>query len=73
MLKVKASRPDFWRGQTFDTWNGREWTQSHDRPRVVAGEPPIDLVPSTEDDALGVLSQGEAFTQTVYVANPDQI
>ena len=67
-MKVKASRPDFWRGQTFDTWNGREWSQSHDQPRVVSGDPPIALLPSVEDAALGVLDAGEPFTQTVYVA-----
>ena len=31
-MRVRASSPDFWRGQTFDTWNGRVWTVSDDQP-----------------------------------------
>ncbi|MEO7556178.1 MAG: transglutaminaseTgpA domain-containing protein, partial [Acidimicrobiales bacterium] len=28
VLTVQAPAPDFWRGQTFDRWDGRVWTRS---------------------------------------------
>ncbi len=28
VLRVEASAPDFWRGQSFDHWDGRRWTSS---------------------------------------------
>ncbi|HEX4490631.1 MAG TPA: DUF3488 and transglutaminase-like domain-containing protein [Acidimicrobiia bacterium] len=28
VMTVTASRPEFWRGQTFDHWNGSAWTQT---------------------------------------------
>jgi transglutaminase-like putative cysteine protease len=31
VMTVTASRPEFWRGQTFDHWNGSAWTQTIQR------------------------------------------
>ena len=28
VLRVRASRPSFWVGQTYDTWNGQSWLES---------------------------------------------
>jgi transglutaminase-like putative cysteine protease len=28
VMRVAASAPDFWRGRSFDTWDGRTWTTS---------------------------------------------
>ena len=28
VFTVTAPRPEFWRGETFDVWNGHQWTQS---------------------------------------------
>jgi hypothetical protein len=28
VMRVRASRPSFWVGQTYDQWNGQSWTQS---------------------------------------------
>ena len=28
VLTIEADRPSFWRGQTFDTWDGRRWSRS---------------------------------------------
>ena len=33
VMRVRASAPDFWRAQSFDTWDGRVWTVSATRPR----------------------------------------
>ena len=36
-MRVRASAPDFWRAQSFDTWNGRVWTAlAHPRRRASA-------------------------------------
>ena len=29
-MTVTASRPAFWRGETFDRWDGHLWTRSYD-------------------------------------------
>jgi len=63
VLRVKAPKPDFWRGQTFDRWDGRRWTQSDVRPQAVGGGPPIDL-PATAGDER---SSADDFVQTFYV------
>ena len=65
VMRVRASRPDFWRGQTFDTWDGRVWRQSDQRIRPSGGDSPIELVgaPETRD----VFGDGRDFVQTVYV------
>ena len=31
VMTVSASRPEFWRGETYDVWNGHTWTRSDDR------------------------------------------
>ncbi|HEX2850428.1 MAG TPA: DUF3488 and transglutaminase-like domain-containing protein [Acidimicrobiales bacterium] len=66
VLKVKASRPDFWRGQTFDTWDGRTWTQSDQRVRAITGESPLQIVAPPDEQGVGA-ANGADFVQTVYV------
>jgi transglutaminase-like putative cysteine protease len=63
VLRVKAPDPDFWRGQTFDQWDGRRWRQSDVRPRAVGGGPPIELPPTAGDERVAA----DDFVQTFYV------
>jgi transglutaminase-like putative cysteine protease len=70
VMRVKASRPDFWRGQSFDVWDGRTWRQSDQRPTPVTGDVPIDLRGAPEDRDTGVLDSGNDFVQTVFVEQP---
>ncbi|MEA3075577.1 MAG: protein-glutamine gamma-glutamyltransferase [Actinomycetota bacterium] len=72
VMRVKAARPDFWRGQSFDTWDGRVWKQSHVRPVVASASDgsAIDLQGAAEDRDLGALDLGHDFVQTVYVEQP---
>lgn len=65
VMRVRADRPDFWRGQTFDTWDGRVWRQRDQRVRPTGGDLPIELAGAAEDRAAG--SGGRDFVQTVYV------
>jgi transglutaminase-like putative cysteine protease len=75
VMRVKASRPDFWRGQSFDRWDGRTWTQTDDRPTPTRGDAPLQLRGAPEDRAGGILDAGTDFVQTVFVeqAGPNLI
>ncbi|HUP86710.1 MAG TPA: transglutaminaseTgpA domain-containing protein [Acidimicrobiales bacterium] len=75
VMRVKASRPDFWRGQSFDLWDGRTWTQSDDRPTPTRGDAPLQLQGAPEDRAAGIFDAGTDFVQTVFVeqAGPNLI
>jgi transglutaminase-like putative cysteine protease len=64
VMKVRASQPDFWRGQTFDTWDGRRWTLSDTRERAVRGRRPLSL-PSRE-----TASGDDELLQTFYIKRP---
>src|SRR3954468_4876198 len=64
VLRVKAPAPDFWRGQTFDRWDGQRWTQSDVKPTAIGGGPPIEIPPTAGDDRL---HSGDEFVQTFYV------
>ncbi|HEX2064619.1 MAG TPA: transglutaminaseTgpA domain-containing protein, partial [Acidimicrobiales bacterium] len=68
VMRVRAGQPDFWRGQTFDVWDGRSWTLTRERPGVLRGPAPLHLVPSGED--LFAQYLGEQFVQTYFVARP---
>lgn len=63
VMQVRASQPDFWRGQTFDTWDGRTWSQSEPESsaRRIHGSSPLDI-PLRRDD--GTSAPGEEFVQT---------
>lgn len=66
VMRVRASAPDFWRGQSFDAYDGRTWTSTDDRPFPQRGAMPIDL------PGFGALDTGdsERFVQTYYVVRP---
>lgn len=70
VMRVKAGRPDFWRGQSFDTWDGRTWTQSDTTPTPTTGEAPIELRGAPEDRQAGILDSGTDFVQTFFVEQP---
>ncbi len=38
VFTVDAPRASFWRGQTFDTWDQHEWTQSDPRSVPLVSE-----------------------------------
>jgi protein-glutamine gamma-glutamyltransferase len=67
VMKVRASKPGFWRGQSFDHWDGRRWTASSDKPKAVNGDGAIDL-PVFEGAVQ--MDDSNDFIQTVYVEKP---
>lgn len=71
VLRVRSSAPDFWRGQTFDVWDGRVWTLSDDRTAVVRGQAPIRLLDPPNEPPV----RGDELIQTFYLetAGPNLI
>jgi len=63
VMRVRATRPSFWLGETFDTWNGQSWSQSLAASRVVRGGSPFTL-PVPEGEAAA----GPSDLQTFYLS-----
>ncbi len=62
LFTVATNRATFWRGETFDRWDGRRWTRS--QPQVYA-VPLTGLVANFPDD-LGASGQDE-FSQEIRI------
>lgn len=67
VMRVRASRPDYWRGQSFATFDGRTWKVSGDRPRPVGGPLPMSLPAAMGEEDR---ERGTEFVQTFYVERP---
>ena len=71
VMRVRATRPAFWVGQTYDTWDGQSWAQSTnptDGPAVqkLTSGSPFDI-PLANDQQAG-LSPATTDIQTFYLA-----
>jgi transglutaminase-like putative cysteine protease len=68
VIRVRADRPALWRGQSFDSWDGRTWTMSDQRTETLVGPLPITVPPPAEDGPQ--LTGGPELVQTFYVGKP---
>jgi hypothetical protein len=66
VMQVRAQRPSYWVGETFDTWQGQTWSESQPLPRHALRE----SSPFTLPVALGDVPFGQSDLQTFYVASP---
>ena len=70
VMRVRASRPSFWVGQSYDTWNGQSWLES--APAKGQGVVKLDTGSPFEiplsPDQQAVESSGDTDIQTFYVA-----
>lgn len=64
VMRVRAPGPDFWRAQSFDTYDGRQWSNSDTRLRRVSGS--RGLVPQTPMEERPMLG-GDDFIQTYFI------
>lgn len=64
VMRVRSTQPDFWRGQTFDAWDGRSWSITDSTPEVLTGDAPIE-VPAVRDEQG--MASGPELVQTFYV------
>lgn len=63
VLRVRSAAADFWRGQTFDVWDGRVWTLSNSRTATVRGSSPLRLFDPQDEPPV----PGEDLVQTFYL------
>ena len=71
VMRVRAAAPDFWRGQTFDTWNGRVWTRLATRAEVARRAVSRSEIPPAADDGPPFATvPSDELVQTYYVERP---
>jgi transglutaminase-like putative cysteine protease len=63
VMQVRAQRPSYWVGETFDTWQGQSWTESQAVPRRPLRESSPFILPIP----LGDVPFGQSDLQTFYV------
>ena len=62
VMRVRAQRPTFWLGETFDTWNGRSWGTTGRKLRKLPGGSPFTVSPGSP------ARTGSPDLQTFYLA-----
>jgi protein-glutamine gamma-glutamyltransferase len=67
VMRVRASSPDFWRGQTFDRWDGRVWRVSADAPTLIRGVSPIGVPRVPLDGPVQTAVDVDELVQTYYL------
>ena len=70
VMRVRASAPDYWRAQSFDSWDGRVWRSSQTRPRAVSGGQPIDIPAADDDGPDQSIVSTDTLVQTYYLQRP---
>ena len=65
VFTVNAARGAFWRGQTYDAWNGHEWSQSDPQPTLLNRGDRVVAVPRDVNDS-GAFT-GQTLRQTFHV------
>jgi len=66
VMQVRAQRPSYWVGETFDTWDGQSWTESKPVPR----RPLRQSSPFVLPIPVGDVPFGQSDLQTFYVESP---
>lgn len=64
IMRVRADRPSYWVGETFDTWDGQNWSSTIKGTQQVGPGSPFSLPIS--DSALPI---GQTDLQTFYIQN----
>ncbi len=65
VMQVRAQRPSYWVGETFDTWQGESWMESPQVARRPLREESPFILPAT----LGEVPFGQSDLQTFYVSS----
>jgi transglutaminase-like putative cysteine protease len=65
VMQVRAQRPSYWVGETFDTWQGQSWVESQPVPRQPLRESSPFVLPISFGDVVF----GQSDLQTFYVAS----
>ena len=70
VMRVRAERPSYWIGETFDRWDGQSWATTLPPPERVGGGSPFFLPTPSGDNP-----DGASDLQTFYLATsgPDLV
>lgn len=73
VFTVDSDRGTFWRGETFDQWNGRAWTRSDDRFLPLASVDTLQLAPEDlgaqgRDTVVQRVRIETAYDDVIYAA-----
>jgi transglutaminase-like putative cysteine protease len=64
VMLVRAQRPSYWVGETFNTWNGQSWSATNSASHTLRQQSPFILpIPA------GSSASGQTDLQTFYVVN----
>jgi protein-glutamine gamma-glutamyltransferase len=63
VMRVRAERPSYWIGETYDTWNGQAWIDDHRRLTDERTSSPFTVETSTSPPAADA-----SDLQTFYIA-----
>ena len=64
VMLVRAQRPSYWVGETFNTWNGESWSATKSDTHAISQQSPF-ILPVPE----GSGASGQEDLQTFYVQN----
>jgi protein-glutamine gamma-glutamyltransferase len=64
LMMVRAQRPSYWVGETFNSWNGKSWTATNDVTHPLREQSPF-LLPISNDGS----NLAQSDLQTFYVLN----
>ena len=70
VMWVRAQRPSYWVGETFNSWNGESWTNTDNSSHFVPGGSPF-TVPAP--DGVGADQQSDLQTFFVNTATADLV
>jgi transglutaminase-like putative cysteine protease len=70
VMRVRASYPSYFLGETYDTWSGQTWSNKQTVPRKITGQEPFSL---PAEHLVNFSSEGVKTVrniQTFYVEHP---
>jgi transglutaminase-like putative cysteine protease len=71
VMRVRAQRPSYWIGETFDTWDGQSWKVPTKRLSVALfSGSPFAVPPSVDAPAVSHPAATESDLQTFYMSQP---
>jgi uncharacterized protein (DUF58 family) len=71
VMRVRAQRPSYWVGETFDTWNGVSWLANNNVPSILGPASPFmipsNIAPTGTAAGSPQASVAQSDLQTFYV------
>ncbi len=71
VMRVRAQRPSYWIGETFDTWDGQDWKlPTRNVPVALYSGSPFPVPPAVDSPIVPGPPAGQSDLQTFYMAQP---